>query len=162
MALLQKMGWRPGEGLGKNKEGTLEPLQLEVKLDKKGLVSDQDIGAAKFGKGPKVHVPIIKTLEGNNGHNYSFYIVDIERGVTYICVFRQTPGISFGRILFEAQIRGANLRIVLRMRAGSQKEFHIQSNYEPVLIWFRIYIAVYRYEIMWFIVLLGQSQWFGI
>ena len=36
MALLQKMGWRPGEGLGKNKEGTLEPLKLEIKTDKKG------------------------------------------------------------------------------------------------------------------------------
>lgn len=36
MALLQKMGWRPGEGLGKNKEGTLQPLLLEVKMDKKG------------------------------------------------------------------------------------------------------------------------------
>jgi hypothetical protein len=36
MALLQKMGWRPGEGLGKNKEGTLVPLQLEIKMDKKG------------------------------------------------------------------------------------------------------------------------------
>ena len=64
MALLQKMGWKPGEGLGKNKEGTLEPLQLEVKLDKRGLVSDQDIGAAKLGKTPKVAVPTVKTLEG--------------------------------------------------------------------------------------------------
>lgn len=36
MALLQKMGWKPGEGLGKNKEGTLQPLLLEVKMDKKG------------------------------------------------------------------------------------------------------------------------------
>lgn len=63
MALLQKMGWRPGEGLGKNKEGTLEPLQLEVKLDKRGLVSDQDIGK-KVGKTMKPVVPIIKTLEG--------------------------------------------------------------------------------------------------
>lgn len=38
MTLLQKMGWQPGEGLGKNKEGTLEPLRLEVKMDKKGFV----------------------------------------------------------------------------------------------------------------------------
>lgn len=38
MALLQKMGWQPGEGLGKNKEGTLEPLKLEVKMDKKGMI----------------------------------------------------------------------------------------------------------------------------
>lgn len=63
MALLQKMGWRPGEGLGKNKEGALEPLQLEVKLDKKGLVSDQDIGQ-KSHKAVKPVVPTVKTLEG--------------------------------------------------------------------------------------------------
>ena len=37
MALLQKMGWKPGEGLGKNKEGVQTPLQLEVKLDRKGV-----------------------------------------------------------------------------------------------------------------------------
>lgn len=30
------MGWSPGEGLGKNKEGTTEPLLLDVKMDKKG------------------------------------------------------------------------------------------------------------------------------
>ncbi|XP_076178676.1 uncharacterized protein LOC143152436 isoform X2 [Ptiloglossa arizonensis] len=65
MALLQKMGWRPGEGLGKNKEGTLEPLQLEVKLDKRGLVSEQDIGQ-KIGKTTKPFVPAIKTLEGKH------------------------------------------------------------------------------------------------
>ncbi|CAK9799604.1 Protein Son [Anthophora plagiata] len=65
MALLQKMGWRPGEGLGKNKEGTLEPLQLEVKLDKRGLVSEQDIGQ-KVGKATKPLVPAIKTLEGKH------------------------------------------------------------------------------------------------
>lgn len=65
MALLQKMGWRPGEGLGKNKEGALEPLQLEVKLDKRGLVSDQDIGQ-KVGKAVKPVVPAVKTLEGKH------------------------------------------------------------------------------------------------
>ncbi|XP_039288821.1 protein SON [Nilaparvata lugens] len=42
MTLLQKMGWRPGEGLGKNKEGALEPLLLKVKMDKKGLVADEE------------------------------------------------------------------------------------------------------------------------
>lgn len=63
MALLQKMGWRPGEGLGKNKEGALEPLQLEVKLDKKGLTSEQDI-TEKINKTAKPATPIIKTWEG--------------------------------------------------------------------------------------------------
>lgn len=42
MHLLQKMGWKPGEGLGKEKTGTLEPLLLDVKLDKKGLVADEE------------------------------------------------------------------------------------------------------------------------
>lgn len=43
MHLLQKMGWRPGEGLGKEKNGSLQPLLLEVKLDKKGLVANEDV-----------------------------------------------------------------------------------------------------------------------
>ena len=43
MHLLQKMGWRPGEGLGKSKNGSLQPLLLEVKLDKKGLVCDEEV-----------------------------------------------------------------------------------------------------------------------
>ncbi|ALC45895.1 CG8273 [Drosophila busckii] len=42
MALLQKMGWKPGEGLGRTKTGSLQPLQLTVKLDKRGLVSRED------------------------------------------------------------------------------------------------------------------------
>ena len=43
MHLLQKMGWRPGEGLGKDKSGSLQPLLLEVKLDKKGLVAYEEV-----------------------------------------------------------------------------------------------------------------------
>lgn len=43
MHLLQKMGWRPGEGLGKDKTGQLQPLLLEVKLDKKGLLAHEEV-----------------------------------------------------------------------------------------------------------------------
>lgn len=43
MHLLQKMGWRPGEGLGKDKTGQLQPLLLEVKLDKKGLLTHEEV-----------------------------------------------------------------------------------------------------------------------
>lgn len=43
MHLLQKMGWRPGEGLGKERNGALQPLLLEVKLDKKGLVANEEV-----------------------------------------------------------------------------------------------------------------------
>lgn len=42
MHLLQKMGWIPGEGLGKEKNGSLEPLLLDVKLDKRGLVASAE------------------------------------------------------------------------------------------------------------------------
>lgn len=43
MHLLQKMGWRPGEGLGKSKNGSLQPLLLEVKMDRKGLVTSEEV-----------------------------------------------------------------------------------------------------------------------
>ncbi|XP_030373529.1 protein SON [Scaptodrosophila lebanonensis] len=43
MALLKKMGWKPGEGLGRTKTGSLQPLLLHVKLDKRGLVSSEDV-----------------------------------------------------------------------------------------------------------------------
>lgn len=41
MALLRKMGWKDGEGLGKNNEGTTQPLVLEFKMDRKGDPHDQ-------------------------------------------------------------------------------------------------------------------------
>ena len=36
MVLLERMGWKKGEGLGRNKEGGLEPIMLEVKMDRRG------------------------------------------------------------------------------------------------------------------------------
>ncbi|XP_043557230.1 protein SON isoform X3 [Chiloscyllium plagiosum] len=34
--LMQKMGWRQGEGLGKNKNGPVEPIVVDFKIDRKG------------------------------------------------------------------------------------------------------------------------------
>ncbi|XP_061398017.1 protein Son [Musca vetustissima] len=51
MHLLQKMGWKPGEGLGREKNGSLQPLLLDVKLDKRGLVAQEDIRPTKSKKG---------------------------------------------------------------------------------------------------------------
>lgn len=42
MHILQKMGWKPGEGLGKERNGSLQPLLLKVKLDKKGLLANEE------------------------------------------------------------------------------------------------------------------------
>jgi len=44
--LMAKMGWRPGEGLGKDKDGALEPLTLDVKSDRKGLVANEELPAS--------------------------------------------------------------------------------------------------------------------
>ncbi|XP_070506252.1 protein Son [Chironomus tepperi] len=43
MHLLKKMGWTPGEGLGKEKNGSLTPLLLELKLDKRGLEANAEV-----------------------------------------------------------------------------------------------------------------------
>uniref|UniRef100_F1KTB3 Protein SON n=2 Tax=Ascaris suum TaxID=6253 RepID=F1KTB3_ASCSU len=49
--LMQKMGWTPGEGLGKDRDGPLEPLTLDVKSDRKGLVSSDEIQSSKKSHG---------------------------------------------------------------------------------------------------------------
>uniref|UniRef100_A0A1I8PF24 G-patch domain-containing protein n=1 Tax=Stomoxys calcitrans TaxID=35570 RepID=A0A1I8PF24_STOCA len=51
MHLLQKMGWKPGEGLGREKNGSLQPLLLDVKLDKRGLVAQEDLRPVKPRRG---------------------------------------------------------------------------------------------------------------
>lgn len=38
--LMRKMGWRLGEGLGKHREGTVEPIVIDFKTDRKGLVAE--------------------------------------------------------------------------------------------------------------------------
>lgn len=43
MHMLKKMGWTPGEGLGKERNGSLTPLLLELKLDKRGLESTEEV-----------------------------------------------------------------------------------------------------------------------
>ncbi|XP_030635555.1 protein SON isoform X1 [Chanos chanos] len=38
--LMRKMGWRAGEGLGKHREGTVEPIVIDFKTDRRGLVAE--------------------------------------------------------------------------------------------------------------------------
>ena len=40
--MLKKMGWEEGDGLGKNKHGDVDPLQLDIKFDKKGLTAAEE------------------------------------------------------------------------------------------------------------------------
>ena len=34
--LLRQMGWKDGEGLGKNKDGKRQPVHVDIKVDRKG------------------------------------------------------------------------------------------------------------------------------
>ncbi|KAI6178520.1 G-patch domain-containing protein [Aphelenchoides besseyi] len=45
--LLQRMGWRPGQGLGRDLNGPVMPLILDVKADRKGLQSQRDKAAPR-------------------------------------------------------------------------------------------------------------------
>ncbi|KAG1701182.1 Protein SON [Nymphon striatum] len=60
MYLLQKMGWEPGKGLGKNNEGSVEPLLLDIKTDKKGLVSQGETVKKN------VNPPVARDLSGKH------------------------------------------------------------------------------------------------
>ena len=42
MHLLMKMGWKPGEGLGRDSNGLIEPIMPLLKFDTKGLVSEEE------------------------------------------------------------------------------------------------------------------------
>lgn len=62
MQLLQKMGWKPGEGLGRDKNGALQPLLLDIKLDKRGLITPDD----KNVHGRKINFPKKRTSDTVN------------------------------------------------------------------------------------------------
>eukprot|EP00066_Takifugu_rubripes_P015022 XP_011604288.1 PREDICTED: protein SON-like [Takifugu rubripes] len=47
--LMRKMGWRTGEGLGRNREGTVEPIIIDFKVDRKGLVAEGEKAQKQTG-----------------------------------------------------------------------------------------------------------------
>uniref|UniRef100_A0A8C8SCG0 G-patch domain-containing protein n=1 Tax=Pelusios castaneus TaxID=367368 RepID=A0A8C8SCG0_9SAUR len=59
--LMRKMGWREGEGLGKNKEGTVEPILVDFKTDRKGLVAVGEKTQKRSG-----HFSVMKDLSGKH------------------------------------------------------------------------------------------------
>ena len=44
MKMLMKMGWRAGQPIGKHGEGHVEPICLDVKLDRSGELWGSSIG----------------------------------------------------------------------------------------------------------------------
>ncbi|XP_046849083.1 serine/arginine repetitive matrix protein 2-like isoform X2 [Xenia sp. Carnegie-2017] len=66
MRLLQKMGWKPGQVIGKRGEGSYEPIALDVKTDRKGLVSSTEAGppGKGAGKGGGKNVRAAQAVQG--------------------------------------------------------------------------------------------------
>jgi len=63
--MLKKMGWNDGEGLGKNKSGDVNPLTLDIKFDKKGLMAAEE-GPKRAGSGGVVTMTACKDLSGKH------------------------------------------------------------------------------------------------
>lgn len=70
MKLLEKMGWRPGQVIGKRGEGHAEPIALTVKIDRKGLSTGKE-------KATKKGATAVLDLQGKNNvlQERSFFIV---------------------------------------------------------------------------------------
>ncbi|CAG9537543.1 unnamed protein product [Cercopithifilaria johnstoni] len=104
LKLMQKMGWTPGEGLGKGRDGPLEPLVLDIKSDRKGLVATEELPESKklrpssgknfSGKHPvsilmelcskkRWHAPQFTCLESGPSNNRRFLWKAVVNGVEY-------------------------------------------------------------------------------
>lgn len=70
MNLMQKMGWNPGQGLGRHENGELEPQFPDIKMDKRGLDAGKMLNVpvtVKADGGSKIQMATIKLItEGKN------------------------------------------------------------------------------------------------
>ncbi|CAF0705098.1 unnamed protein product [Brachionus calyciflorus] len=97
--LLEKMGWKEGTGLGKNREGPVEPIKLDVKLNRKGLEAEGFVKERtqkqiegkhpvscllELCKAKKWSDPIYETVEESGpSHQRNFLMKVILNNVTY-------------------------------------------------------------------------------
>ena len=59
------MGWAEGEGLGKDKTGDVDPLTLDIKMDKKGLMAAEEM-LRKKRRGDVATLTACKDLSGKH------------------------------------------------------------------------------------------------
>ena len=77
MKLMQKMGWQPGQVLGRRGEGYAEPIAVQVKIDRKGLSSNLEKMAPKKTS--------VLDVQGNleTAPKFTFYIICVD--TAYYC-----------------------------------------------------------------------------
>ena len=65
--MLRKMGWQEGEGLGKDKSGDIDPLTLDIKMDKKGLMAaEENLHRKRRGGGDVLTLTACKDFSGKH------------------------------------------------------------------------------------------------
>ena len=64
--LLRKMGWTEGDGLGKDRTGDVDPLTLDIKFDKRGLMATEEILAKTKGNRTALTLTGCKDLQGKH------------------------------------------------------------------------------------------------
>lgn len=57
---MRKMGWKEGKGLGRHNEGNVDPILIDFKTDRKGLVADGEKASNKLA------LPMMKDLSGKH------------------------------------------------------------------------------------------------
>ncbi|VBB27229.1 unnamed protein product [Acanthocheilonema viteae] len=81
LKLMQKMGWTPGEGLGKGRDGPLEPLVLDIKSDRKGKHPVSILMELCSKK--RWNAPQFTCLESGPSNNRRFLWKAVVNGVEY-------------------------------------------------------------------------------
>ena len=105
MRLLQKMGWKPGQVLGKRGEGNLEPIAMSVKMDRKGLISCEESGkGGKGGKGGPRNVAVTPGVQGELFFDKIRIILIVIKKIIYLREYISLAGLLdllFNHILFH-------------------------------------------------------------
>jgi hypothetical protein len=60
------MGWTEGDGLGKNRTGEVDPLTLDIKFDKRGLMAAEEGMAKKNKRGDVLTLTGCKDFSGKH------------------------------------------------------------------------------------------------
>ncbi len=62
--MLKKMGWEEGEGIGKHKQGDANPLTLEIKFDKKGLMAAEEEKRGSVSRTFALNLTVLRRIRG--------------------------------------------------------------------------------------------------
>uniref|UniRef100_A0A8C2Q6H4 Uncharacterized protein n=1 Tax=Cyprinus carpio TaxID=7962 RepID=A0A8C2Q6H4_CYPCA len=107
--LMRKMGWRSGEGLGKHREGTVEPIIIDFKTDRKGLVAEGE-KTQKSG-----NIVVMKDLLGKHPVSALMEMCNKKKWPQpeFVMVHHSGPD-HRKNFLFKVSLRGITFNIIVK------------------------------------------------